>query len=566
MNFTSFNSTSYEFSYSENSRSVAGLALIFLSAIYITRTLSERRKGKLPPGPKGLPIVGNLFQLSLDAWIPFTEWKYKFGSLVYLTAGSQGILVINSHKVATELLDRKANIYNSRPRFIVASEYLTGGMFLGLVQNNDIWKRMRRAGNEVLNKTMAPSFYPAQEEEAVRLVYNMLQTPTPKLWDSELQRAASSLILSMVYNLPILKSSDDPAIERINQFVSRLTQAIYPGTYLVEYFPWMRHLPAFVSKWKRDAQMWYRRDTEFFRELYTGVKDRMEKGDDRGSFTSHVIHDQERYELSETEISWLSANMYSGGAETSATAVSWFMLAMIAYPEVQEKCQEELDTVVGRFRMPRFTDQDDLPYIRATARELLRWRTVVPIGGLSSLHRDLLAISDNKFRSSTSVDRGAQLPPLIANPRLGSTKTDLRQDDWYGGYFIPKNTIVISNIWAMNRDKDVYGPDADVFRPERHLGPDGKLAPSPPDTKRKSGSPKSPASSAERLFVYPEGNVSFGYGGRICPGRHVANSSLFINIASILWAANITPEKDAQGKYVAPNISDTATVNDGIVV
>ncbi|KAK1230502.1 hypothetical protein PQX77_006430 [Marasmius sp. AFHP31] len=175
---------------------------------------------------------------------------------------------------------------------------------------------------------MAPSFYPAQEEEATRLVWNMLQSSGNKQWDSELQRqvkifvmkiasietvnsprAASSLVLSMVYNLPILQSSDDPAINRINEFVSRLTKAIYPGTYFVEFFPWMRYFPAFMSKWKRDAQMWYRRDTAFFKALYDGVRDRMDDGDDRGSFTSHVIRGKERYELSETEIAWLSANM-----------------------------------------------------------------------------------------------------------------------------------------------------------------------------------------------------------------------------------------------------------------
>ncbi|KAL0564681.1 hypothetical protein V5O48_017361, partial [Marasmius crinis-equi] len=61
-------------------------------------------------------------------------------------------------------------------------------------------------------------------------------------------------------------------------------------------------------------------------------------------------------------------------------------------------------------------------------------------------------------------------------------------------------------------------------------------------------------------------NVTFGYGSRICPGRHVANSFLFINIASILWAANITPEKDAQGNCISPDISDTATAKDGITM
>ena len=62
----------------------------------------------------------------------------------------------------------------------------------------------------------------------------------------------------------------------------------------------------------------------------------------------------------------------------------WFMLAMIAYPDVQKKCQEELDRVVGRSRMPTFKDRESLPYIRATVRELFRWRSPVPIGELLS--------------------------------------------------------------------------------------------------------------------------------------------------------------------------------------
>ena len=62
--------------------------------------------------------------------------------------------------------------------------------------------------------------------------------------------------------------------------------------------------------------------------------------------------------------------------------MTWFMLAMIAYPEVQRKCQEELDRVVGRSRMPTFSDRESLPYIRATVREVFRWRTTGTIGEL----------------------------------------------------------------------------------------------------------------------------------------------------------------------------------------
>ena len=56
------------------------------------------------------------------------------------------------------------------------------------------------------------------------------------------------------------------------------------------------------------------------------------------------------------------------------------MLAMIAHPDKQRKCQEELDAVVGRSRMPTFADRDSLPYICAAVREALRWRPATPVG------------------------------------------------------------------------------------------------------------------------------------------------------------------------------------------
>ena len=64
----------------------------------------------------------------------------------------------------------------------------------------------------------------------------------------------------------------------------------------------------------------------------------------------------------------------------TATSMTWFLLAMIAYPEKQRKCQEELERVIGRSRMPTLADQNNLPYIRATVRELFRWRPVLPLG------------------------------------------------------------------------------------------------------------------------------------------------------------------------------------------
>ena len=80
--------------------------------------------------------------------------------------------------------------------------------------------------------------------------------------------------------------------------------------------------------------------------------------------------------------------------------MTWFVLAMIAYPEKQRKCQEELERVIGRSRMPTLADQDSLPYVRATVRELLRWRSVGPLGELSNQRRPLMVTCLKCFRDS----------------------------------------------------------------------------------------------------------------------------------------------------------------------
>ena len=188
------------------------------------------------------------------------------------------------------------------------------------------------------------------------------------------------------------------------------------------------------------------------------------------------------------------------GSETTSTTLMWWMLAMIAFPEAQRKAQAELDAVVGRARLPTFCDAPHLPYVCAITKEVLRWRPVAPLG--------------------------------VAHKAT--------EDDWYEGMFIPKGTICMANIWQCNHDRSVFGDDADEFRPERHLNDKGELIPGPIETNK-------------------EGHVSFGFGRRICVGKHLANESLFIHTARILWVATLSRANDGSGNDIIP---DTRTFVD----
>jgi len=112
-----------------------------------------------------------------------------------------------------------------------------------------------------------------------------------------------------------------------------------------------------------------------------------------------------------------------------------FFFAMIVNPGAMKKAQEELDRVVGKGELPDFSQKDDLPYIDALLKELLRWSPPFPI--------------------------------IIPNRAM--------QDDFYRGYLIPEGATVIQNIWAIFRDPNIY-PDPETFNPDRFLK-DGKINP-----------------------------------------------------------------------------------------
>lgn len=116
------------------------LVLLPTAAYLFYRWLAAPRKNahQLPPGPPGLPLLGNLFQLSSDLWIPMQEWRRAYGPIVYLNVAGQPLVVLNTHKAAADLLDRRASIYSDRPRNIVASEILTGGLLVVFTRYGDV--------------------------------------------------------------------------------------------------------------------------------------------------------------------------------------------------------------------------------------------------------------------------------------------------------------------------------------------------------------------------------------------------------------------------------------------
>jgi hypothetical protein len=101
---------------------------------------------------------------------------------------------------------------------------------------------MRKASNDGFNKNLVQRFHEKQMSEAVLLAHDCLVKPAR--WAMHFRRVTASMIISVVYGFPAITSEQDHTIEVINDFASRLARAALPGNYLVEFFPWMRHIPS----------------------------------------------------------------------------------------------------------------------------------------------------------------------------------------------------------------------------------------------------------------------------------------------------------------------------------
>jgi hypothetical protein len=104
------------------------------------------------------------------------------------------------------------------------------------------WRRLRRAANDSFTKSSVKAFYETQMAEAALLASDLLARPAR--WDQHFRRATASTVLSVFYGYPTLKSEKDPIFKAINNFTERLVKAAFMGAHLVQFFPWMRHLPS----------------------------------------------------------------------------------------------------------------------------------------------------------------------------------------------------------------------------------------------------------------------------------------------------------------------------------
>ncbi|KAI0659814.1 cytochrome P450 [Cubamyces menziesii] len=466
---------------------VAVFALIVITLCFVRATLARNSLYRSsPPGPSGLPFIGNVFDIPQERpWVAYRDLAATYGDVIAVKALGQTLIVLNSLSATIDLLEKRSAMYSDRPVSVV-SQMIGWTRNLAFKQYGDDWRAIRRMLWQHIQPGVVAKYQPVQHRGAVTLLKHLYKDSSNL--DEQIKSSYCKILLNVTYGHRFDHAGTPRYIEILSQLESALAEAFQPGAFLVEFIPWLRHVPQWFpgAGWKQKVLRWKGQLDSLVEEPYQAANEAMRRGEAEQSMLSEAMDsigrekDPSRAEYANRLIKEATSSAFHGNL---AAILHAFVCAIVLNPKVQIRAQEELDRVVGCDRLPEHSDRPSLPYVEAILKETYRWHNPVPLG---VAHR-------------------------------------CSEDNVYRGWKMPKGAAVMFNVWAMLQDPEVFS-EPEVFRPERFLE-DGKL---------------------NLNMMQPE-ILTFGVGRRVCPGKHFADDSLFISIACILHVFTITKALDALG-------------------
>ncbi|OAP61366.1 hypothetical protein AYL99_03569 [Fonsecaea erecta] len=478
---------------------VALVAVCFL----LVRLLSiGTRSRRMPPGPPTLPIIGNLHQIpTKDIHLQHQKWAQEYGPIFSLKLGTQDVVVLASGDMIKRLVDKRSGNYADRPALFMQDIFEHSRIIMR--GYDDLWKVERKLYHQFLNSTKAARYVPYQDLETKQLCVDLLGRPED--FEALITRTTLSAAASMAYGFRVTDPKD-PVMQELLHNAHGFFTMVHKSQ-LLDWYPqlrWVvRWLPPFLYPMYRDAKEIYRREKAQFHQLLRDTRKKIARGNDSEnsipSFAADIVRAQESWKgkqegtiLTDHAAAYIAGVAMEGATDTQSNQLAAFVKAMMLYPDTQKQAHAQLDEVVGGDRLPEPSDLENLPYIRQIMKEVVRW---MPTG------------------------------------LTGAIPHAARAQDEIDGYIIPQGATVVLAVWAANNDPTLF-PHPRVFDPAR----------------------QNPAFSmgeaALASDIRDRDHWTFGAGRRICPGIHVAEGTMLLAMARILWAFDIAKARDALGREI----------------
>ncbi|KOM27882.1 hypothetical protein LR48_Vigan468s004400 [Vigna angularis] len=482
---------------------VPSLLLLFsyflLSLLFILFSLKfllgSRRVRNLPPGPSPLPIIGNLNLIEQPIHRFFQRTSEHYGKVISLWFGSRLAVVISSHSAFQECFTKHDLALANRLPSLSGKYIFYDNTTVGSCSHGDHWRNLRRiTALDVLSTQRVHSFSGIRSDETRRLIHRLARNSRKGFARVEITSMFNDLTYNNVMRMISGKrfygeEADMKNAEEAREFretVAEMLQLMGLAN-KADYLPFLRWFD-FQNVEKRLKSISKRYDAILNKII---DENRSNKDNRENSMIDHLLKLQEtqpQYYTDQiikglalvTKSSFYSPKdslfhvltlcalvqqaMLFGGTDSSTGTLEWSLSNLLNKAEVMEKAREELKRVVGEDRLLNETDLPKLCYLRKIILETLRLYPPAPV-----------------------------LIPHVTS-----------EDISVGGFDVPRDTAVIINGWAMQRDPEIWD-EATCFKPERFdvEGEEKKL-------------------------------VAFGMGRRACPGEAMAMQSVSYTLGLLI--------------------------------
>ncbi|CAM8925002.1 unnamed protein product [Rhodiola kirilowii] len=457
------------------------LLILLLSMSLLIRHLTTRRhRHNLPPGPPGVPIFGNLFDLGSAPHEELTKMKDKYGDVLWLNLGAVSTMVIQSASAAAEFFKNHDATFAERSITDVmrAHDYCKGSV--ALAPYGPFWRVLRRLITMEMIVTRRVNDTVGVRRRCVDDMLRWIEEEATKV-DSGLQLSKFVFLMSfnMLGNLMLSRDLLDPKSGTGSDFFNSMNSLMqWSGRANVsDFFP--------VLRWFDIQGLRRCMNRDLGKALAIASSFVQERVMEKRNIGGVVVHDNNKdfldllleYQgtcsddqatISEKEINIFILEIFMAGSETTSSTTEWAMTELLCNPTKLANLKSELDQVIGH-RLLQESDIESLPYLQAVVNETLRLHPPIPF--------------------------------LV--PRRAMKDTN------FMGYHIPQNTQVFVNTWAIGRDPKVWA-DPEKFDPERFIG-------SKVDYRGKN-------------FEF----IPFGAGRRMCAGVPLAHRVLHLVLGSLV--------------------------------
>ncbi|KAL0316144.1 UNVERIFIED_CONTAM: Iridoid oxidase [Sesamum radiatum] len=414
------------------------VALIFWSK---SRSNSSKLR---PPGPPGWPFVGNIFDVGRMPHENFHKLRSKYGPVVWLKLGTLNTVVIQSAAAAAELFKKHDAAFSDRrvPDSLTACDYHTGS--LSQSRYSEYWRVLRRlCSSELMIQKRINASTPLRQKCIEGMIQCIKEDVSGSLvgggsGEVQLDKYLFLMSFNLVGNFMLSRDIMDLRSEAGNEFFDVMNkfmewngkpnlsdtfgflkwvdpQGIRRNT--EKYLGQLLNLSSgFVKERIQERQLGRKQESKDFLDALLEYQ-----GDGKRTFDK----------LSEKNVTIMILEMFFGGTETTSSTIEWGMSELLRNPDTMKKLQDEVDRIVGRGRKLEESDLNNMPYLQATVKEILRLHPVFPM--------------------------------LLPRNSM--------QDTEFMGYVVPKNTQIFVNAWAIHRDPASWS-DPLSFKPERFLGSD----------------------------------------------------------------------------------------------